>query len=219
MEERNFVLLWKEHYEKINQSLVINKQLLHEITNQKAASVLQSLSRFKTRGIITSVIYLIFLGIVLWYAISHYSSAANYFIFSVSAIFLINAKALFDYIKHLIWINNIDYNGSITEIQQKLAKLQLSIIDHAKIMCLQFPFYTTFYLTNKWFPKEVGFGYISFQIVLTGSFVYLSYWLFKNHKLENLNKKWFRNMIAGSGGKSVMKAMEFYKELETFKTS
>ena len=31
MEETNFVLLWKEQYEKIDQSLVINKQLLKEI--------------------------------------------------------------------------------------------------------------------------------------------------------------------------------------------
>ncbi len=51
---------------------------------------------------------------------------------------------------------------------------------------------------------------------ITGSFVYLSYWLYKNHKPENLNKKWFRNLIAGSGGKSVEKAIEFYREIEEF---
>ena len=49
MEETNFVLLWKEQYEKIDQSLVINKQLLKEVVNQKAESSLQSLIRFKTR--------------------------------------------------------------------------------------------------------------------------------------------------------------------------
>ncbi|MBS1578605.1 MAG: hypothetical protein JST29_03050 [Bacteroidetes bacterium] len=217
MEETNFVLLWKEQYEKIDKTLAINKQLFKEIINQKAESSLQSLKRFKTRGIIAAIIYLIVLGIVLFYAISNYSSAANYFIISIGIIFLINIKALADYIKHLVWTNNINYNGNIIEIQQQLSRLQLSIINHAKIMCLQFPFYTTFYLSNKWFPYEVEFGYIIFQLLLTGSFIYLSYWLYKNHKPENLDKKWFRIMIAGSGGKSVMKAIEFYKEMEEFR--
>ena len=216
MEETNFVLLWKEQYEKIDQSLVINKQLLKEIINQKAESALQSLIRFKTRGIVAAVIYLILLGIVLFYSISHYSSAGNYFILSMGAIFLINVKALYDYIKHLVWANNIDYNGSITEIQQKLAKLQISILRHSRFMVLQFPFWTTFYLSDKWFPHSVGWGYIIFQILFTASFTYLAYWLYKNLTVENADKKWIKSLIAGSGGKPVMKALAFYKELETF---
>ena len=216
MEETNFVLLWKEQYEKIDQSLVINKQLLKEIINQKAESALQSLIRFKTRGIVAAVIYLILLGIVLFYSISHYSSAGNYFILSMGAIFLINVKALYDYIKHLVWANNIDYNGSITEIQQKLAKLQISILRHSRFMVLQFPFWTTFYLSDKWFPHSVGWGYIIFQILFTASFTYLAYWLYKNLTVENADKKWIKTLIAGSGGKPVMKALAFYKELETF---
>lgn len=219
MEETNFVLLWKEQYEKIDQSLVINKQLLKEIINQKAESALQSLIRFKTRGIVAAVIYLILLGIVLFYSISHYSSAGNYFILSMGAIFLINVKALYDYIKHLVWANNIDYNGSITEIQQKLAKLQISILRHSRFMVLQFPFWTTFYLSDKWFPHSVSWGYIILQFLLTASFTILAYWLYKNQTMENANKKWIKTLIEGSGGKSIVKAIAFYKELETFKTS
>ena len=219
MEETNFVLLWKEQYEKIDQTLVINKQLLKEIINQKAESALQSLIRFKTRGIVAAVIYLILLGIVLFYSISHYSSAGNYFILSMGAIFLINVKALYDYIKHLVWANNIDYNGSITEIQQKLAKLQISILRHSRFMVLQFPFWTTFYLSDKWFPHSVSWGYIILQFLLTASFTFLAYWLYKNQTMENANKKWVKALIEGSGGKSIVKAIAFYKELETFKTS
>lgn len=217
MEETNFVLLWKEQYEKIDQSLAINKQLLKEVITQKAESALQSLTRFKTRGIIGAIIYLILLGIVLFYAISNYSSAANYFIISMGAIFLINVKALYDYIKHLIWTNNIDYNGSITVIQGELTELQLSILRHSRFMVLQFPFWTTFYLSDKWFPNSVSWGYIVFQFLLTASFTYLAYWLYKNQTMENANKKWVKTLIEGSGGKSVMKAIAFYKDLENFK--
>lgn len=219
MEETNFVLLWKEHYEKIDQSLAINKKLLRGLTNQKAESAMLSLVKHKQRGIFAVSIYLLILGVLLFFSIADYKPEKAYFIFSILGIFVVNIKAMYDYIKHLTWAKRINYNGSIADIQQQLSKLQFSIISHARIMCLQFPFFTTFYLSNKWFPHEVGIGYIIFQILLTGSFTYLSYWLYKNHTMENLNKKWFRNMIAGSGGKSVLKAMDFYKELEEFKNN
>lgn len=219
MEETNFVLLWKEHYEKIDQSLAINRQLLKEAITQKAESALRSLTRFKSRGIIAAIIYLIVLGIVLFYAISNYSSAANYFIISIGAIFLINVKALYDYIKHLVWTNNIDYSGSITEIQGKLTKLQLSIFRHSRFMVLQFPFWTTFYLSDKWFPGSVSWGYIVFQFLLTASFAYLAYWLYKNQTIENADKKWVKILLGSSGGKSVSRALTFYKEIENFKQS
>ena len=217
MENTDFVLLWKEQHEKIEQSITLNRQLLKEVISQKAESALQSLIRFKARGIVIAVIYLILLGILLAYAVLHYSSKANYFIASFTIIFLINIKALFDYIKHLVWANNIDYRGSITEIQEKLAKLQVSILQHSRVMVLQFPFWTTFYLSDAWFPHSVGWGYMLFQCVLTGSFTYLAYWLYKNQTLANANNKIIKSLIAGSGGKSVMKAIAFYKEIEVYK--
>lgn len=217
MENTALINIWKQQNTKIEKIVAINELLLKEVIDDKAKTSLKSLIQLKTAGIIAFIFYLLLLGYALVYALSNYSSAWNYFIVSVSAITLVNIKGFADYIKHLVWTNNINYNGSIMEIQQQLSRLQLSIVDHAKTMCLQFPFYTTFYLTNKWFPQEVGFGYIIFQVLLTGSFIYLSYWLYQNHKPENLDKKWFRTMIAGSGGKSVMKAMEFYKEMEAFK--
>ena len=217
MESIELINIWKEQNAKLENTLAINRLLLKEVINHKAKTSLRALIRLKTAGIVSFVLYLLLLGYALAYAFTHYSSAWNYFIVSVSVIFLINVKGFADYVKHLAWTHNINYDGSVLEIQQQLSRLQLSIIDHAKIMCLQFPFFTTFYLTNEWFPQHVGPGYIIFQAVLTGSFIYLSYWLYKNHKPENLHKKWFRKMIAGSGAKPVMQALEFYKELETFK--
>ncbi|MFT3676906.1 MAG: hypothetical protein QM781_13515 [Chitinophagaceae bacterium] len=217
MEESNFVLLWKEHYQKIDQSLAINRLIIKELINQKASNTLKGLIRLKQSGIIAFVIYLLLLGFLLTYAIRHYSPASNYFIISIGIIFLINVKGFADYIRHLIWTNNINYNGTVVEIQNQLLKLQLSIIRHGRIMCLQFPFFTTFFLSSKWFPQDVGTGYVILQVVLTGSFTFLSYWLYKQHKPENLRKKWFRKLIAGSGAGYVMRAQEFYREIEEFR--
>lgn len=218
MEDKELLKMWKAQNEKIEQSLSINRRLLIETINQKAQISLRSLKRLKTIGIVSFVFYLLVLGYLLAYAVSNYSSAANYFIVSFSAIFLINLRGFVDYIKHLVWANSIDYNGSIIEIQQNLLKLQFSIVNHTKIMVLQLPFWTTFYLSDRWFPDHIGVPYIVFQVLLTGGFTYLAYWLFKNQKVENLDKKWYKNLIAGSGGKPVRQALEFYKEIETFKS-
>lgn len=216
MENLELINIWKEQNAKIEKTLAINTLLLKETIGRKAENSLKGLVKLKTTGIVAFVFYLLILGYALFYAISNYTSASNYFIVSVSAIALINIKGFSDYIKHLAWTKNINYDGSVMEIQKQLSKLQLSIIDHAKIMCLQFPFFTTFYLSDNWFPQNVGLVYIVFQIILTTGFIYFSFWLYKNHKPENLNKKWFRNLIAGSGGKSVEKAIEFYREMEEF---
>ena len=217
MEEANFVLLWKEHYEKIDQSLAINKQLLKEATNQKAQSALRSVIWLKSGGIVIGILYLILLAAALFVAFVHYSGAANYFIISIGAIFLINLKALFDYIKHIIWINNIDYDGSITVIQQQLTKLQLSMYRHTRVMFLQLPFWTTFYLNGNWFPQTVGWGYVVIQLLVTGLFTYWAYWFYKNLRVQNAHKKWVQMIIKGAGEKRVAKALAFYNEIEQFK--
>ncbi|MDR3286409.1 MAG: hypothetical protein LBT27_03085 [Prevotellaceae bacterium] len=216
MEDIEIINLWKKQNEKIDKSLYINKKLLADAINRKAQKALVSFRRLTTTGIISFVIYLFVLIFLLYYAVLHYSSAANYFIVSISAIILINIKGFTDYIRHLFLINNIDFDGNITQIQQRLNKLQLSVISHARIMVLQCPFWTTIYLSDAWFPQTVGLAYIIFQIAFTLSFTYLAYWLYKNHKIGNLDKKWFRVMISGSGGASIKRAMDFYTEIEIF---
>src|SRR5690606_29468108 len=126
----------------------------------KAESSLKEMINLKTAGIVAYVFFLLILGYALFYSLTHYSSANNYFIVSALAITLIAIKGLSDYIKHLAWTKNINYDGSVMEIQKQLSKIQLSIISHAKTMCLQFPFFTTFYLSDSWFPHNVGLGYI-----------------------------------------------------------
>lgn len=217
MENTELISIWKAQNARIEQSLEINKLLLKELINSKARHSLNALARLKTGGIIAFTGYILLLAYVLVFAISHYTSALNYFIVSVGAILLINLKGLADYIKHLVWVNRINYDGSVMEIQGQLCRLQLSIIRHARGMCLQFPFYTTWYLSGRWFPGEAGPLYTCLQILVTGALCWLSWWLYKQHKPENLDKKWFRNLIAGSGLKPVQQAMEFYKDMEAFK--
>lgn len=217
MEIAEILDVWKSQHEKVEFSLKLNRELLESSIHRKAELALQPLIKLKTIVIAITIPYLLILAFALFFAVRNYDSSKSYFIVSVSAILLVNIKALIDYITHLRMAKKIDFNDTVVKVQQQLSALQFSIINHGKIMCLQFPFFTTFYLSNKWFPDEIGFGYIIFQILLTGTFIYVSYHLYKSQTIENINKKWFRKMIAVSGGNSVLKAIDFYKELEQFK--
>jgi len=217
MEDLTIQQVWKAENQKLEQILAINRQLLSEIISQKAASAVAALIRFKTRAIVAAAIYLMILGSLLIYPIAHYSAAANYFIVSMGAIFLINIKALADYIKHLVWAGNIDFSGSVTTIQEKLTAIQLSIFKHTRIMVLQFPFWTTFYLSNQWFPENISWAYIALQLVITGFFTWLAIWLFRHLRIENAHNKWVKIFIEGAGGKPLLQALAFYQEIEDFK--
>jgi hypothetical protein len=214
MEETNFVLLWKEHYEKIDQSLAINKRLLKELLTGKADSSVRWLIGENVIGIVAAIVWLGVLGALLSFAIAHYNSAANYFIASMGGIFLINVKAISDYIRFLILLNGIRNDGSISEIQNKLRRLQLSMIRHTRIMVLQFPLWTTFYLSDKWFPGQTGPGFIMLQVATTAAFTWLAIWLYKKLSLINPDNRLARIFISGVGGKHVLNALKFYRELE-----
>ena len=217
MLETDFIILWKEQYDQLNQSFQINQRILKEMLSKKASGAIEKLKVFKVFGVIITLFYLGLLGMLLLFAIRHYSPAVNFFIVSMATIFFINLRGLIDYIQHLIWIARIDYDDAITVIQEKLLQLQFSLFRHNRIMFLQIPFWTTFYLSSEWFPKSVGIGFIIFQCLFTGSFCLLTVWLYRNCTIKNADKRWVKIFIKGTGGKSVQAALSFYAEMEQFK--
>lgn len=219
MEDKDIIALWKAQDAKLDQTLAINTRLLREIQAMKAKSALRGMIHIKTAGIIALALYLPLLAFALFIAIRYYSPNGIYFLISMGAIFLINAKALYDYIKHLIWVHDIDFDGSVIETQAKLSKLKMSVIRHSRLMVLQFPFWTTFFLSASWFPQEVGPGYLLFQVFMTTSFTGLAYWLYQLLDVKNADKPWYVKLIAGSGGKAVVQAIALYKEVEAFSES
>jgi len=216
MEQVNLGQLWQEQTSKINQAIALNEQVLQQILGQKAASVTQQFKGFKIRGIIIAILYLFILGSALCYAAVHFNRSASYFMVSVAAIFLINVKALADYIKHLVWANKVDFDGPVIAIQEQLARLELSLFRHTRIMILQLPFWTTFYLSPAWFPAGTSLGWIIFQVTITGLSIFITYWLYKNLRIQNAHYKWVRILIEGAGGKSVYKALAICQQINSY---
>ncbi len=217
MENIDFITIWKAQDTKIEQTLALNLKLLREIVNGKAKTAVRSLKVLKSTLLFFGILYLFALVGLVSFALSRYSPAWNYFIVSVAAIFAINLYAVITYIKHLVWLHEINYDGAIAGIQQKLSELQLSIVNHTRIMYLQTPFFTTFYLSSNWFPQLTSWPYILFQLILTGAAIYSSWWVYRNMTPENMNNKLIKGLLNGSGRETVQKAMDFYNEVEDYK--
>jgi hypothetical protein len=83
-----------------------------------------------------------------------------------------------------------------------------------RIMVLQFPLWTTFHLSDKWFPTQTGTFLIMVQVAITASFTWFAIWLFKKLGQTNPDNRLARIFISGVGGKQVLNALRFYRELE-----
>lgn len=217
METNDLIALWKTQDQPLQNHLNLNDASLRDMLNTKANSFLQKMIRYKSIGIVSFVMYILFLSFLLQYAFSRYSTSWNYFIISVTCILIINLKGLYDYIHHIWLARNIRLDNNVISIQLALSDIQFSIMKHERLMGLQFPFYTTFYLSSNWFPHQVGWGYIVFQIGLTAIFCGISIFFFFIHRPENNEKQWYQ-FFRGSGSHSITKALQLYRDILEFKT-
>src|SRR5882757_5918341 len=189
MEDTILKALWKVQDEKLERSLKLNLFLLDSMQKDKAKSKLNKLAAFKTIAVILGLVWCAFLGLLIYG--NNFKNI--YFTISVGAIFLFSLYACAVYIKQIIFIKQLDYSDSIISTQKKLATLQLSTINTTRILLLQLPFYTTWFYTSQLVVHDLKFQLISFPITLL--FVLLAIWLYKEIRIENMNKKWLRTFM------------------------
>lgn len=220
MEDIELKNIWQSYDRKIEEARVLNLQswalnlrCFETIQTQKAKSKLDSLVTFKIWAVALGIIWVLFLGILIYG--NRFENP--YFGVSVSFIMLFSLIAVVVYIKHIIIIKQINYAENITDTQKKLAQLQVSTIKFTGIVWLQMPFHTTWFWHSKWILfSSLKFWLIPFPITLL--FTFLAIYLYRNINLENMHKKWVRAlMMAGPEYKSVIKAIDFINEIDAFK--
>lgn len=211
--------MWKEYGNKIEESRILNMQswalnlkCFEAIQSKKAKSTLRLLTVSKIAGLSIGILWVVFLGFLV------YSNNFKNPFFTISAgtLFLFNLIAIINYGRHLVLIGQINYSESITGTQKKLASLQSAIIGDNRFLLLQFPFYSTWFMSWQWIINDpLSFWFIHFPIVIL--LTALGVWLYINCSEKNLHKPWVRSLIIGSGFKSVTKALDFMNEIDEYK--
>src|ERR1017187_9375730 len=97
----------------------LNMACIEALQKEKAKSKLSSLSIFKKMVIAGGLMYILFLGFLVYF--DHFRHL--YFSLSVSIILLITVIAIIVLIKHIVMIRQINYSTRITDTQKKLSAL------------------------------------------------------------------------------------------------
>lgn len=198
---------WLMNVMQLNMDCIINMQI------QKAKSKLMPVAIIKVIAILLGILWVWLLGSLGFAA---YTAGNVFFAVSAGAAMAITIVAIAVYIKHLVFISQVRYSDNIIYTQEKLAELQTSTLQITRILFLQAPFYSTWFLTPA-LLANASIGWIIFQFVVTGALTVFSVWLFINISLKNVNKKWFRILFSSSEWTNVSQAIAFMKEIDAFK--
>ena len=218
MEEPELMNLWKSYDKKLEESLSLNRKNAEEITKMKVQSFVGSMKPWK---IVTLLIGVGWVGlgsvIVTDLFLFAYAEVSKFFLFSASIQLLLTAIAIGVYVYQLILIQQVDSNEPVVKTQEHLAHLKSSTLWVARVLFLQLPVWTTFYLSESMFENGNVFFFI-IQGVVTFSFAYVAFWLFFHIKPENKDKKWFRLIFDGQEWTPVLKSIALLHQIEDYKT-
>jgi hypothetical protein len=215
MEDIALKEMWANYDKKLEKTLALNHRIITEIQAQKARSALRPLKTVKVIAIISGALWVLFLSVLVFCAVSTMTPHRLFFIISALSIIIITVAAIVVYIRQIMLIQQIDNSAIIVEVQRKLAALQSSTINIARILFLSAPFYTTFYFNKSMFEHGT-IGLWVLQLTITAAFTTISIWLYRNIRLENAGKRWFKIIFGNSEWTSIIKAMNFLKEIEAY---
>jgi hypothetical protein len=199
---------WLMNVMKLNLDCIIAMQ------TRKAKSALTSVAIIKVIAVLLGFLWIGLLGVFGFTALK----AGNiFFAVSAGAVILITVIAIAVYIQHIVLIGQIKYSDNITYTQKKLATLQTSTLQITRILFLQLPFYSTWFLTPA-LLQNASITLLIIQITITLLLAFLAIWLYRNISFKNSDKRWFKFLFGDSEWTSVTKAITFIKEIDDFKS-
>lgn len=216
MEPEAILNLWKAQDSKVEQLLSLNKRNTQELLRLKTKSVLSGMKPIKIFTLAVGILWVLLGSIILSYLFRYaYDEVSLFFLYSAAAQLLLTAIAVFIYGYQLIMIHQVDISDTVMVTQKKLAYLKASTLWSAKVLFLQLPLWTTFYLSKEAISSG-NMPYLLINGMITALFTYAAFWLFLNVNYKNKDKKWFKLLFNGREWTPVIRSIEFYKEMELY---
>ncbi len=219
MELDQFKALWYEQDKKLDKNLQLNIQLLKTINLNKAGNKLKKLCIFK---IFEMLIFLHMIVYLINFTIK-YISFPGLSIPSIAIITFIAAGFISD-IRQMTLIVDLLLNDTLPvfQLQKKIEKLKLLIINYVKVSYLLIPFYPLlmivsgkiFFGFDFWMPSLLI--YLLSNIVVGMLLFPLFLWLYRQLTGQNIKNGWVKVFLDGSGWNQVKSAQNFLTEIENF---
>jgi hypothetical protein len=211
MSADEFQQLWKAYDGRLQQSLRLNAQLMEEVRSIKVNSAFNRLKASRIFKICWGVAWNIACGALLW----HFRSEPV-FVGCAALVMLITAIGIAGYGYQLAIIQRINFGRSILETQKDLAQLEAAIIRTHRIMVLQTPLYTCFWISREMIAG-MGVAAWAIQILITGLFVWGTIRIYRAFSLRNVDKRWMQSTMKNEGFSSIAQARAFLREIEEFR--
>ncbi len=216
MNQTEILNIWKAYDKKLDETLLLNKVLTTEVIKLKTKSLLSSMKPIKVFTIFIGLLWVFVVGTIVGNLFLYaYSSVTLFFLISAGIQILLTSIALVIYLYQLHLIQQVDITEPLVKTQKRLTSLKSSTLWVSRILFLQLPLWTTFYLSESMFRSGNMF-YILINGTVTILFTFLAVWLFINIRFENRDKKWFKLIFEGKEWTPVMKAMELNHQIENF---
>ncbi|WP_339865968.1 hypothetical protein [uncultured Algoriphagus sp.] len=212
MEDIELQQIWKSYDQKLQEQLVFNRKNASDITKIKVKTELRSMRLIKIFTVLMGILWVLFLDVLV---INLFSVGSPFFLISAGFISLVNKIAVGIYFYQLILISSVNINAPVLNTQKKIAQLVNSTMWVTRILMLQLPFWTTFFLSSVW----IGSGNLIFWIiqgVITLGFATTAVWLFTNIRLESKDKRWFKFLFGNYEWTPIMKAQEMLVQIKEY---
>ncbi len=215
--EKEMLEIWKMYDHRLKKSLSVQKQLETDISKIKAQSLLGTMRPVKIFTILTGLLWVGAGGYaVIWLLLNTFPAFPDFFLISAGLQVLLTALALGIYLYQYVLIRQTDIFEPVLVTQEKISRLKSSTLLVTRVLFLQLPLWTTFYLNT---DKLSDPFYLLVNGTVTIAFTAVSLWLFFNIRYQNRSKKWFRLMFSGREWDPLFKASEILTHIQEVKGS
>lgn len=213
MEDNTLKQMWASINAKQDLTLELNRKLLANSVDLSVRSLLNTMKPIKYFALAIGILWVICVDTII---INTYEFASPFFIVSAFIQVLLTKLAIGIYVYQLITIAHVDVTEPVLSTQDKLAKLKASTLWVTKLLFLQLPVWSTFYLHQGMFTLDNTL-LLLIQAMCTGALSYLAIWLFINIDIKNKEKSWFKWIFDGKEWNPVIKSMEMIEEIKAYK--
>lgn len=215
MDDTKLLELWKSSDKKLEESLRLNRQNAEDITKIKVRSFLASMKPLKLFTLLVGILWVGFVDLLI---INSFPYASPFFLVSAGIQVLLTKLAIGIYFYQLILIYQVDVGEPVIDTQENLARLKSSTLWVTRLLFLQLPVWTTFYI-NADMIKNGGVVFFLVQVPVSLAFFFIAIWLFMNIKYKNRDKKWFRLIFSGREWDPVIQSMALLDQIREYRQS
>ncbi|ASZ12214.1 hypothetical protein KTO58_13685 [Chitinophaga pendula] len=212
MEEQDILTLWRSFDQQLATQLSFNQRQAVDLTQLKVQSLLGSMRPVKLFALAVGILWVL---LVDTFIVMVWPKASIYFLVSAIVQVLLTKLAIGIYIYQLALIQQVDISAPILATQDRLARLRASTLWVTRLLFLQLPVWTTFYLSAAML-QQASLVMLIVQAVVTLLFTGMALWLFFNIRYERRDRRWFRVLFSGEEWTPILKSMALLEEVTTY---